>query len=148
MEIKDFKELTTFVYDEFQKMSDAYGLVNPSTGFIRFSEKTLERYMKLYDKPLYKKARYEIKRLSRQVRQDYIFNKALETMPHGKVWKFFHPKLWDKIQDFLSKQNKNKKVITALAKPNPLPVAFPQVLKPVSPPQVSSLSKEEQPDDS
>lgn len=88
MEIKDYSDLTQFVGDEFCKMQDNFGVNKPSNKFIEYNEKTLMKYVALYDKPLYKNEKREL-----------ALKEAIATMPHGWVWKLFHPGLWAKIKE-------------------------------------------------
>lgn len=88
MEIHDYSDLTQFVGDEFCKMQDNFGVNKPSTEFIKYNEKTLMKYVALYDKPLYKNEK-----------RDLALKEAIATMPHGWLWKLFHPALWAKIKE-------------------------------------------------
>lgn len=88
MEIHDYSDLTQFVGDEFCKMQDNFGVNKPSTEFIKYNEKTLMKYVALYDKPLYKNEK-----------RDLALKEAIATMPHGWLWKLFHPTLWAKIKE-------------------------------------------------
>ena len=88
MEIKDFSELTTFIQDECLKLQENFKLRNLSDKIIPYTEKTILRYVKLYDKILFKR---EKRKLALQI--------ALDTMPHGFFWKLFHADLWYQIQE-------------------------------------------------
>ncbi len=88
MEIKDFSELTTFIQDECLKLQENFKLRNLSDKIIPYTEKTILRYVKLYDKILFKR---EKRKLALQI--------ALDTMPHGFLWKLFHADLWYQIQE-------------------------------------------------
>lgn len=94
--INNFSDLTNFVYDEFEKMQGNFGIKNPSTSFIDFTEKSLKKYVKLYNKPLF-----------RQAKRELILNEAFNTMPHGWIWKLFHADLWKKMK-YIMKQEENK----------------------------------------
>lgn len=87
MKIEKYEDLTQFIYNEFDKMTATYGKIKPSNEFIKFNEQTLMKYTKLYDKPLMRKQKREI-----------ALMEALDTMPHGWVWKLFHWDLWQKIK--------------------------------------------------
>ncbi len=97
MEIRDFSNLTDFVYDEYLKMTENFGIKKPSDSLIDYTEKTLKKYIKLYDKPLYRKAKREL-----------ILAEAIDTMPHGCVWKFFHYSLWQKVKRVVLENEKIK----------------------------------------
>lgn len=94
MKIKEFSELTQFIYDEYSKMSENFGTQQPSESFIKYTEKTLEKYTKVYDKPLFK-----------QTKRDAELMEALNTRPHNWIWKLFHNRLWAKIKE-IEKQEK------------------------------------------
>lgn len=98
MEIHDFSDLTQFVYDEYLKITENFGVQNPSIEMIDFTEKTLKKYVKLYDKPLFRAAKRELK-----------IQEAIDTMPHGKLWKFFHFDLWKQCEARLKEQEKFSK---------------------------------------
>lgn len=87
MKIEEYEDLTQFIYNEFDKMTSTYGRIKPSDDFIKFNEQTLMKYTKLYDKPLMRKQKREI-----------ALMEAIDTMPHGWIWKLFHYDLWQKIK--------------------------------------------------
>ena len=134
MEIKDYSDLTNFMSDENLKMQETYGAKKASLKMLKFSEDNLIKYAKLYDRPLYKRAKRKI-----------IFEEALDTMPHGFVWKIFHAPLWRKIkpyqQEFLEQTKKIKKPprmaeAESRAKEE-LKTLYPEIVKNVSVPQIS-----------
>ena len=86
MEIRDFSELTNFLSTESLKMMDCFGL-KKFDKIVKFSERELKRYMKLYSSPIYRRSKREIK-----------LAEAIDTMPHGLWWKMFHIKLWKQIK--------------------------------------------------
>lgn len=88
MNIRNYSDLTNFVFDEYSKMQDNFGTKRPSEDFLIQNEKMLMRYVKLYSRPLYKKQKRELELMN-----------AIDTMPHGWIWKIFHPSLWAKIQE-------------------------------------------------
>lgn len=103
MEIRDFSNLTDFVYDEYLKMTENFGIKKPSDSLIDYTEKTLKKYIKLYDKPLYRRAKREL-----------ILSEAIDTMPHGSVWKFFHYSLWQKVKRKTLENEKVKESVQAV----------------------------------
>ena len=129
MQINNFSELSQFIYEEYDKMSETFNLVNPSTDFIKYVEKSLKKYTKLYNKPLFKRAKIELQ-----------IQSTINTMPHGKIWQFFHKKLWLKVQDRLQEAEKVKKEPNIAPCSSPL---YPQVMKNIDLPQVSDLNDEE-----
>ena len=123
MNIQNFSDLTSFINDENLKLQESFGINVNSKTMIRYVEKTLKRYIKLYDKPLY-----------RRVKRDLELQEAIETMPHSWVWKIFHSKLWNKIK--LLKDNEQiQKVESTTIQPETKPVQtslVPVVIKSVS----------------
>lgn len=125
MNIQNFSDLTSFINDENLKLQESFGINVNSKTMIRYVEKTLKRYIKLYDKPLY-----------RRVKRDLELQEAIETMPHSWVWKIFHSKLWNKIK--LLKDNEPiQKVESTTIQPETKPIEtslVPVVIKSVSVP--------------
>lgn len=123
MNIQNFSDLTSFINDENLKLQESFGINVNSKTMIRYVEKTLKRYIKLYDKPLY-----------RRVKRDLELQEAIDTMPHSWVWKIFHSKLWNKIK--LLKDNEPiQKVESTTIQPETKPVQtslVPVVIKSVS----------------
>ena len=111
MEMQDFKDLSNFVYDEYEKLSDSFGLDKLPKRSIKFIERSLRKYTKLYDKPLFL---LEKRRLKLQI--------ALETMPHGFLWKIFHLKLWKEMQYVLQEQQKKENEVKKTYEENVKPV--------------------------
>lgn len=95
MDLENFSDLSLFIYSEYEKMSDAFGLQHLPEKSIKFAEKSIRKYTKLYDKPLYEKEKRELQ-----------LKIALDTMPHSWLWKLFHSKLWARMKLVLS-QNEN-----------------------------------------
>ncbi len=85
--INNFDDLTTFVSNQYAKMIEIYGLQKPSPKFFEFVENTLIKYSELYDKPL-----------ERKIKREIALMEAIDTMPHGWLWKLFHADLWKKIK--------------------------------------------------
>lgn len=128
MEIHNFSDLTQFVYDEYLKITENFGVQNPSTDMIDFTERTLKKYVKLYDKPLYKAAKRELK-----------IQEAIDTMPHGKVWKFFHSDLWKKCEARLKKLEPENTIETYSAS-NTSPISVPaEIMKKSDLPRISDV---------
>lgn len=125
MNIQNFSDLTSFINDENLKLQESFGINVNSKTMIRYVEKTLKRYIKLYDKPLY-----------RRVKRDLELQEAIETMPHSWVWKIFHSKLWNKIK-LLKNNEPIQKVQSTTIQPETKPVQtslVPVVIKSVSVP--------------
>ncbi len=135
MEIKDYSDLTDFISTENLKTQENFGAKKASNKMMKFMEDNLIKYVKLYDKPLYRREKRKI-----------AFDEAVDTIPHGFIWKFLHSSLWRKIkpcqQEFLKRTKKIKKPekmeeAEKLAKKQPTTL-FPEIIKPVSPPEPSS----------
>ena len=94
MEIKDFSDLSDFVYNEYAKMSENFGIQQPSVDLIKLTENKIKKYFDLYSAPLF-----------RQSKRDTQLLEALNTRPHGFIWKLFHSRLWAKIK-VIEKQEK------------------------------------------
>ena len=125
MNIQNFSDLTSFINDENLKLQESFGINVNSKTMIRYVEKTLKRYIKLYDKPLY-----------RRVKRDLELQEAIETMPHSWVWKIFHSKLWNKIK-LLKEDKQEQKVESTTIQPETKPIEtslVPVVIKSVSVP--------------
>ena len=104
MEIKDFESLVSFIINTYQKTSLTFGVKNPSGNFISYVEDTLQKYIVLYNKPLYFLEKQKVKLLIVEAKEKYVLDKAIATMPHGKLWRFFHPALWQKIKQIENKE--------------------------------------------
>ena len=99
--INSFDDLTSFITDQYSKLTVTYGLQKPSPKFFEFVENSLIKYSELYDKPL-----------ERKIKRQIALMEAIETMPHGWIWKLFHWDLWQKIKqipEFAPKEKKKRK---------------------------------------
>ena len=82
------------------------------------------------DRPLYRREKRQL-----------ALQEAIDTMPHGFFWKIFHWSLWQKIKALqIAEKQKSKAIKKKKDKPS---VQFPEVVKPVSPPQEFDESEEE-----
>ena len=125
MKIENFSDLTSFINEENLKLQESFGININSKMMIRYVEKTLKKYVKLYDKPLYRKVKRELE-----------LEEALDTMPHSFMWKMFHSKLWAKIK-MLEKQEEQSKAENTVSKAESKPIQtslVPVVIKSVSVP--------------
>ena len=125
MKIENFSDLTSFINEENLKLQESFGININSKMMIRYVEKTLKKYVKLYDKPLYRK-----------VKRELILEEALDTMPHSFMWKMFHSKLWAKIK-MLEKQEEQSKAENTVSGTESKPIQtslVPVVIKSVSVP--------------
>ena len=125
MKIENFSDLTSFINEENLKLQESFGININSKMMIRYVEKTLKKYVKLYDKPLYRKVKRELE-----------LEEALDTMPHSFMWKMFHSKLWAKIK-MLEKQEEQSKAENKVSGAESKPIQtslVPVVIKSVSVP--------------
>ena len=125
MKIENFSDLTSFINEENLKLQESFGININSKMMIRYVEKTLKKYVKLYDKPLYRKVKRELE-----------LEEALDTMPHSFMWKMFHSKLWAKIK-MLEKQEEQSKAENTVSQAETKPIQtslVPVVIKSVSVP--------------
>ncbi len=124
-EINNFDDLTSFMNAQYAKMSEVYGLVKPSQDYLEFVESTLVKYSKLYDKPL-----------ERKIKRQIALMEAIDTMPHGWLWKLFHWDLWQiikKIPEFAPEIKPCKKEEHSCSEPE---VLTPTVIKQTTYPEV------------
>ena len=135
MKINKFEELTQFVSDEYLKMIDTYNVNKPSDKFIQFIEDTLTKYTKLYDKPLYRLQKKEVKNMYYLEKKELELEKAMATMPHGRIWKFFHKELWEKMK-YRNEELKEEEQIEKEEKQEPTTTLPAIVVKPVSQPVI------------
>lgn len=135
MKINSFEELTQFISDEYLKMSDTYNVTKPSDKFIEFVENTLIKYTKLYDKPLHKLQKKQVKNMYYIEMKELELEKAIATMPHGKIWQFFHKELWKKIK-YRNKDFRKEEQMKKEEKPVSATTSLAVVVKPVSPPTI------------
>lgn len=130
MEIRDYKDLTEFIADEQIKFQENFGATKVSSKMLKFTEDNLMKYVKLYDRPLYRREKRQL-----------ALQEAIDTMPHGFFWKIFHWSLWQKIKALqIAEKQKGKVIKKKKDKPS---VQFPEIVKPVSPPQEFDESEEE-----
>lgn len=134
MEIKDYSDLTDFISNENIKTQENFGVKKASNKMMKFMEDNLIKYVKLYDKPLYKREKRKI-----------AYDEAVDTIPHGFIWKFFHTTLWRKIKpiqdEFKHQEKKVKKPSRMMeaekqAEQEPQTL-YPEIVKPVSPPALA-----------
>ena len=123
MQYNDFPALTSFIYSEYEKLKDNFDIKHCSQKFVRYVEDTLQKYIDLYHRPIYIKAKRE---LSIQI--------AIDTMPHSSLWKFFHPTLWALVQERL-KIKKKKKSKTKRKKSEEKTILYPEIVKAFDVPQ-------------
>ena len=126
MRIEDFSDLTSFINDENLKLQESFGININSKSMIKYTEKTLKKYVKLYDKPLY-----------RRVKRELMLREALDTMPHSFFWKVFHKKLWLQIKVLKEEEKQKSQEQFTQNEPEIKPVdtsLMPVVIKSVSVP--------------
>ncbi len=104
MEIKDFKELTSFVNEEADKFFETYGEKLVVEKLVGSLIKNLIFYFKL-----------EAGYLKRKETRELKLKEAIETMPHGFMWKVFHYSLWVKIRTLKAEEFRKMKLEKAIA---------------------------------
>ena len=121
MNIENFSDLSDFIYSEYDKMTESLGLASVSDKSIHFIEKSVRKYSKIYDKPLFLKEKREIELMI-----------AFDTMPHGWLWKAFHPKLWAKMKKIIEEGKKEEKKTSEekLAEVSHVDISVPAVILP------------------
>jgi len=131
MEIKNYSDLSDFVFAEYEKLQD-FGVAKPPEFVLRAMDKACIKYMKLYSKPLYKKQKAKLK-----------LQEALDTMPHGFIWRLLHPKLWKQVQAELKKQQQEQKQQTQPQPQQQQPkTVYPEIYKPIDVPQVTQFEND------
>lgn len=99
MEIKDFKGLTNFVNEEADKFFETYGEKLVVGKLVDSLIKNLVFYFKLEAGYLQRKEKRELK-----------LKEAIETMPHGFIWKIFHLTLWAQIKAIKKEEEEVKQI--------------------------------------
>lgn len=127
-DIQDFSELTDFIQNEYAKISENFGIKQASEAMINFTERALKKYFNLYNKPLYRFAKRELK-----------LQEAIDTMPHGKLWKFFHGKLQAQIEARLAVADEEQKTFLKSEQPQVIETLPAMVIKQQDLPQVSDF---------
>lgn len=126
MEINDFQDLTQFIEDEYLKSSEVFRTTKPSEKTLKMIDNEIIKYSLLYSKVIYEREKRKI-----------ALDEAIRTMPHGKIWKLFHPSLWRQIQEYEAKNHIEDTSIKASEQTLSL---VPTVLKPM---EVVTVSEEE-----
>lgn len=104
MEIKEFKDLTTFVNDEADKFFETYGEKLVVGKLVGSLIKNLTFYFKL-----------EAGYLKRKEKRELKLKEAIETMPHSIIWKILHYSLWVKIKTLKAEEFRKMKLEKAIA---------------------------------
>ncbi len=129
MNINDFSDLTDFINNETEKSSENGGVVIQSKKILKFVDKQMMRYIKIYSNVLYKREKRKI-----------ILDEAIDTMPHGLLWKLLHWNLWKKIKkienDKLIQKKKDELEHFSKYHPEPPISTYPVVVKKVETPEV------------
>lgn len=123
MEINEFGDLSDFVVNEIDKTSEVTEAIQPSKNLIKYMNNQIEKYAKLYSKPLFKAEKIKLK-----------ISHAINTMPHSFLWKLFHWDLWLKVKAELNKKEPQK--VQQMRKEEPQQVYYPVLVKEHSVPEV------------
>lgn len=119
MDLDNFSDLSNFIYQEYEKMSDAFGITQLPAKSIKFAEKSIRKYTKLYDKPLFEKEKRELR-----------LKVALDTMPHSWLWKIFNAKLWAKMKLILAQQEQVSETTDVVEEPEKSDILVPAIIVP------------------
>lgn len=130
MDINNYSDLSNFVFSEYEKLQD-FGVSKPPAYVLKAMDKACIRYMKLYSKPLYRKQKAKLK-----------LQEALDTMPHGFIWRLLHPKLWAQVQAELSKQQQEQKQQNQPQSPQQPKTVYPELYKPIDVPQIAHIEND------
>ena len=135
--IRDFRDLSNFAYDEYGKMFESFGVQKVPVRTMKFLEKQIKKYLKLYDKPLFKKIKFNMK-----------VQYAIETEPHSWLWKLFHSDIQKRIDYLKSLSEEEREYEEQKEEPvNQVISTVPVIINPVSVPQQSVIKNENIEDD-
>ena len=132
MNINEFSDLSDFTLGEVEKIGDFVDGVGPSKKLIKYMNNQIMKYAKLYSKPLLKTEKQKIKILE-----------AIDTMPHGFLWKFFHYDLWKKVKLELESQGMFDKYEEEKKQEPEKQVYYPVIVKESSVPEIYEEDEEE-----
>lgn len=127
MDINNYSDLSNFVFSEYEKLQD-FGVAKPPEYVLKAMDKACVKYMKLYSKPLYRKQKMKLK-----------LQEALDSMPHGFIWKILHPILWKMVQAELKKQqHEHEHKTQSESQKQKTQTVFPEIYKPIDVPRIQS----------
>lgn len=128
MDNKDYQELTEFTCGQYQTYLETFGDISAPADYL---QKIFKRTSKREDKY----AKYFAFKDDMSIK----VSKAIDTMPHGFLWKIFHKKLWRKCKKILEEQERLKKIEEeslkklydpqSLTEPAKTPEVLPAVVK-------------------
>lgn len=130
MDINNYSDLSNFVFSEYEKLQD-FGVAKPPAYVLKVMDKSCIKYMKLYSRPLYRKQKAKLK-----------LQEALDTMPHGIIWKLLHPKLWAQVQAALKKQQQEQEHKTRSQSQQQPKTVYPELYKPIDAPQLAHVEND------
>lgn len=133
MNINEFSDLSDFTLGEVEKIGDFVDGVGPSKKLIKYMNNQIMKYAKLYSKPLLKTEKQKIKILE-----------AIDTMPHGFLWKLFHTRLWKQVKAELKAQGMINKYEEEKKESQPeKQVFYPVIVQESSVPEIYEEDEEE-----
>lgn len=99
MDIQDYSDLTDFVSAESNKSEDLTVQCFCNGELRKFLNDSLIKYTKLYSNHLFAREKRKVN-----------FEIAVETQPHGFIWKIFHWDLWKRVKEYnkLREEQKEK----------------------------------------
>lgn len=124
MDNKDYEELSEFTCSQYQSYLNTFGDIKAPANYLTRVFQRLSRREAMFDKYFRSRDQMSIK-----------VSRAIDTMPHGWLWKKFHRKLWLKCQEELKHRKELEEVVKSeLAKAQAQPVT-PEVLPPAPQPK-------------
>ncbi len=128
MDNKDYFELTEFICNQYQRYLETFGDIQAPADYLKKLFKRTSKREEKFSKYFFFKDDMSIK-----------VSKAIDTMPHGFLWKIFHKKLWHKCKQILEEQERLKKIeeerlkklsdSQSLTEPAKTPEVLPAVIK-------------------
>lgn len=122
MDNKDYEELSEFTCKQYQSYLETFGDIKAPASYLTRVFKRLSRREAMFDKYFRSRDQMSIK-----------VSRAIDTMPHGWLWKKFHRKLWLKCQEELKHRKELEDIAKKLANQNQ--TVTPEVLPPISQPK-------------
>lgn len=125
MVINNYSDLSNFVFSEYAKMQD-FGVSKPPDYVLKVMDRACIKYMRMYSRPLFRKQKAKLR-----------LQAAIESMPHGALWRFLHPKLWAQVQDAMKQPSPPDAERTAGGTVQR--TVYPEICKPIDVPQLSHV---------
>lgn len=121
MEINNYSDLSDFVCAEYDKLGEYFNINKAPESVLHTLDKACIRYIKLYNKPLYKRQKLELR-----------IQQAIHTAPHGLLWRIIHRKLWTQCKLRMAQQQDKP---NTQSQSTQTPTLYPTVQRQVEPPR-------------